>query len=213
MTYLQDLSPYGHAVGTEDSVLSVGWLDSHHPFPVGETSQEFREKLADICQHPVKRYFGSHECEFCKHRDRPDCIGDILVYGTNIAYVSPALISHYVTVHDYLPPPQFIAAVLSTEDVAAAATDEKCSLIAAEYVVALANKKSVVIVSTQPEATERIKQEIWSLLSVEKHRHLLAATREIRFITAASRLQSMTVDSIIWADRRQLSAALATSSK
>ena len=51
----------------------------------------------------------SHECPIC-NRVRGN--GEFAV-GDNVAYVTPALISHYVTVHRCNPPAEFIDAVLA----------------------------------------------------------------------------------------------------
>jgi len=47
--------------------------------------------------------------------------GEIRVAGLNgLVYVAPVLIVHYVQVHSYLPPAEFIRAVVSVDDTASA---------------------------------------------------------------------------------------------
>jgi len=41
------------------------------------------------------------------------CSSDILVPDKAVVYMSPALILHYIRVHQYLPPACFVAAVLN----------------------------------------------------------------------------------------------------
>jgi hypothetical protein len=113
MTYFEDLSQYTYR-SREEGVVNVGWLKRKHPFPTGVTSEEFRLKLGRLCQHSVHLYFGFHECEFCTGRNRPDGNGEIRVSGVKAAYAAPALIHHYVKVHAYLPPDDFVAAVLAS---------------------------------------------------------------------------------------------------
>jgi len=69
-----------------------------------------------MCRKPYRAYFGLHECEFFKGKDRPACNAEILVSGADAVYLAPTLIEHYVIVHGYLPPPAFIAAVLASPD-------------------------------------------------------------------------------------------------
>jgi hypothetical protein len=47
--------------------------------------------------------------------------GEIYVPGrSNIVYVAPALVAHYVEKHDYLPPAEFIDALMAFDDTASA---------------------------------------------------------------------------------------------
>ena len=116
MTYLEDLTTFRFGLGSEDGVLSVGWLDRRHPFRAGETSEEFRNKLGQLCRRPTKRYFGFHDCELCNGAVRPAGNGEIRVSDGNVMYAAPTLIYHYVVAHAYLPPEAFIAAVLAWKD-------------------------------------------------------------------------------------------------
>jgi hypothetical protein len=116
MAYFQDLTPHGLSDTGRPPVLHVGWLDRKHPFPTGETSEDFRQKFGQMCRKPYRAYFGYHGCEFCKGKDRPDCNVEILVSGADAMYLAPTLIEHYVIDHGYLPPPAFIAAVLASPD-------------------------------------------------------------------------------------------------
>lgn len=56
---------------------------------------------------------GVHQCEFCR-----DCLdnGDIVVPSGELLFVSPTMLVHYVEVHTYLPPADFINAVLGCPD-------------------------------------------------------------------------------------------------
>lgn len=40
------------------------------------------------------------------------------VMGSGVAYAAPELVAHYVEAHGYLPPADFIEAVLSSDTVA-----------------------------------------------------------------------------------------------
>jgi hypothetical protein len=103
--------------------LYVGWLDGAHAYSTGASTQEFKEALHTLCKSPSRRYKGVHSCEFCNgSRGWVITIEDgktmhlgcaeIDVTGTGCIYRAPALIYHYVMEHDYLPPSEFVAAVL-----------------------------------------------------------------------------------------------------
>jgi hypothetical protein len=56
---------------------------------------------------------GIHLCPFCDPIKAPAGSAEIRVINGSQAYAAPALIHHYVTVHRYRPPVEFIAAVLA----------------------------------------------------------------------------------------------------
>ncbi|MCX4824617.1 hypothetical protein OG883_33135 [Streptomyces sp. NBC_01142] len=74
--------------------------------------------------HRAQQTRGYHFCPWCPARrvgarvDGPRGSAEIRVEGNGVAYAAPELIAHYVEVHDYLPPADFVEAVLSS-DVAA----------------------------------------------------------------------------------------------
>jgi hypothetical protein len=52
---------------------------------------------------------GLHTCEFCGFFKAS---GNIGVPAENLLYVAPEMVAHYVDLHGYLPPPEFIEAVM-----------------------------------------------------------------------------------------------------
>jgi hypothetical protein len=119
MAYYPDLSPYCYAEA-EDS-LNIGWLEAPHAFPTGVPSEQFLSCLLEFCKNPVNLMKGMHECQFCDLtyvQTHGDCHGngEIRIQGLdNIIYAAPRLIFHYVEKHHYLPPKQFIDAVISCD--------------------------------------------------------------------------------------------------
>lgn len=134
MTYHPDLSRRDNS-----KFLYIGWLDSQHQYPVGTVSEKFIARLWEFCRYSVTECLGRHYCEFCPrviinkqilpfgefiqfeilkiHRDgitiKPGD-GEIIVLGkNNNVYYAPNLIYHYVVDHSYLPPEEFIQAVLT----------------------------------------------------------------------------------------------------
>ncbi len=138
VAYFADLTPYEYAHLDHDIVghewgkldyrpryerLNVGWLDASRPFNRGPVPEWFADTLLDVVGHPpVNEMRGLHNCEFCP--PGVDTIADPrpgrswLAYyeirvpaGPGVMFAAPALIWHYVTAHDYLPPAEFVEAV------------------------------------------------------------------------------------------------------
>ena len=122
MAYFPDLSPYSYFPHDGSNAVNVGWLEKGQPFPVGATSDDFRARLAQLCQQAGRRRVGQtivwvgtcgiHRCDFCNH---PSAVSskEIRIRGTMRTYAAPELIDHYVAAHSYLPPSEFIDAVLA----------------------------------------------------------------------------------------------------
>jgi len=121
MTYFPDLTPHTYVrSNSERTVLNVGWLDEGHEFPKGATSPNFRSRLKELCQEPIYLHRGFHECQFCSATSlvSPPLAerrgsGQIRVASGGRCYAAPTLIWHYVDVHAYSPPAEFIDAVLA----------------------------------------------------------------------------------------------------
>ena len=125
MSYFPDLSPYCyHVQKINPNVLSIGWLDKSHTFRQGSTSEELLKRLWMFCQWPVQKARGFYDCELCEEATSPLIVrredveirlgaAELRIPGkNNIIYAAPDLIYHYVTVHEYTPPDEFVEAVL-----------------------------------------------------------------------------------------------------
>src|SRR5688572_27987022 len=108
--YFADLTPYNYfASGLDPSVelLNVGWLDTEHPYMVGDVPEAAQDRLFEWCYSTVNQTRGFHSCGFC--RNSPTDVtrnsirlrlgsAEIRVPGEgNIIYASPDLIYHYIT--------------------------------------------------------------------------------------------------------------------
>jgi hypothetical protein len=107
--------------------IAIGWLHPDHPFPRGIASPEFIQRLTEIARDWGKSIDalnwgaagGFHECEFCSKPLKSRRHGDDLASGTfgvpaiDRIYYCPEMIAHYVAEHEYLPPPEFVAAVMA----------------------------------------------------------------------------------------------------
>jgi hypothetical protein len=116
MSYFPDLS-HESMVASGEHIRAIGWLHPQHEFPKCNASAEFLSRLKEFTARSSASaqalYFGAsggfHMCEFC---DKAHGINNFGVPFGNILYVAPEMIVHYIEVHGYLPPAEFIAAVL-----------------------------------------------------------------------------------------------------
>ena len=125
------LYEYGREV-PRPNVLNVGWLSITQPFQRGEVSINFIRALRRLVYSPVNLYLGFHVCEFCPPPPKglsPDGFwmskpvpgttgnGEIRVPGQNgVVYVAPVLVVHYVEAHGYVPPVEFVDAVVALDE-------------------------------------------------------------------------------------------------
>jgi hypothetical protein len=103
-------------VAKGDHVRAVGWLALGKPFPQGRVSPDFATRLrefARLANHSsdalsFPAFGGFHTCEFCQKANDSRNLG--VPYG-DVLFVAPAMIAHYVEVHSYRPPQEFMSAV------------------------------------------------------------------------------------------------------
>ena len=126
MGYFADLTPYSYIKRTaREHELNVGWLDNQHPFPIGSAPMVVLSKIFGLCRNPVNLTRGRQSCVLCQERGLA-CTGEyqgvriglgngeIRVAGRDgKVYASPVMIYHYMSEHNYLPPQEFIDAVLA----------------------------------------------------------------------------------------------------
>ena len=135
--FFADLTPYEYGYEMPRSnILNVGWLSRGHVFPEGAVPEGFINALRRLVRSPENLYRGYHSCEFCP--DPPLVVsstgrrvitppgdtmgnGEIRVAGSaGVVYVAPVLVAHYVEVHNYCPPEEFVVAVISADGIASA---------------------------------------------------------------------------------------------
>lgn len=106
--------------------INIGWLDKQPTTP-GSVSQNFLDKLWSYCNAPVVLWRGVLGCGMCDNVAPPPTFfvtairadtsvilgaAEILVFGVGTRkYLSPDLIYHFVTMHQYKPPEEYIEAV------------------------------------------------------------------------------------------------------
>ena len=123
MTYYPDISEHT-MVAAGPHVRAIGWLDDKHDFPTGSVPTEFVSKLRRITESDtflflyyneldffLSQFYGFHTCELCHNFNGGN---NIVVPADKELYVAPSMILHYVEEHRYLPPKQFVNAVLES---------------------------------------------------------------------------------------------------
>lgn len=101
-----------------EAIRAVVWLALGHDYPTGKVQapSRFLRNLRALASEahlpsafPVRvDYMGLHTCELCRNHHGS---GELLVPSGDLVFIAPAMIEHYVEVHEYLPPPEFVAAV------------------------------------------------------------------------------------------------------
>ncbi len=103
-------------------LLAVGWLEHPQPFISGALTSAAFSKLKALVEqtreaYPHYYFRGVKSCSFCLFAGLPSLGPDwsrenIFVPGAGAVYVAPGGIVHYIEAHSYLPPPEFVGAVL-----------------------------------------------------------------------------------------------------
>lgn len=135
MTWHADLSEYQElpeSVPPGYAARNVGWLAPGHDFPAGDAPKDFIDELGAICaRYRFAQTRGFHDCTFEHNNGEPDhslygltvtIDGERVALGSaeirvlaedGTVLIAPNLVWHYVTYHNYLPPREFIEAVLA----------------------------------------------------------------------------------------------------
>jgi len=122
MAYLSDLSDYNYFQEFwRPSTKAVGWLARDHDFPQAAPSEDLLNRLWQFCSISVAQTRGGHYCDWCPPKP---CIatrmGQSVLLGTSeirvfsksgAIYAAPTLIYHYVDVHSYRQPDEFLRAL------------------------------------------------------------------------------------------------------
>ena len=124
MTHYRDLSKYKYfSAFSRPGTKNIGWLAAGHEFERGEPGDHVLDRLWSFCKISIAQSRGIHECEFCSDEEvyKAEHHGERLLLGTSEIrvfssegkiYAAPTLIYHYVSVHKYAPPGEFIRALM-----------------------------------------------------------------------------------------------------
>ena len=118
MSWFPDLGTITQ-VDRGEHVRAVGWLSAQQAFPVGAVPAEFLDRLWEFAgksQDSIDALgwgmaMGWHDCELCKGYLGTRNFG--VPYG-ELLLVAPEMLPHYVEVHGYHPPAEFIRALMES---------------------------------------------------------------------------------------------------
>jgi len=124
MAFFLDLADYTYANSAFGcpGTKTVGWLAQGHDFPTMVPKEEDLDLLWQYCSISVALMRGGHDCEFCppgtaRQAERSGekrllGVAEIRVFSRDgEVYAAPTLIYHYVAVHHYKPPNEFLQAL------------------------------------------------------------------------------------------------------
>lgn len=126
MVWFEDLTAYEYLQrGEFTPCINIGWLDDDRTYPRGPVPDKFVARLRRFCrvrvhEGPERYVCNLSRCPGLAANARPgDAIAcelgtaEIRVFGRDgTTYAAPDLILHYVAEHGYVPPDEFIDAVL-----------------------------------------------------------------------------------------------------
>ena len=99
---------------------SIGWLESGHPYNRGPTPIALVEQinaLVDNAERVFQQYHfrGFYDCTICESGVPAARLArshiNLLIPSKRTVFACPAAIVHYLSVHSYLPPSDFVIAV------------------------------------------------------------------------------------------------------
>ena len=106
-------------VDSGEHVRAVGWLSAQQPFPVGAVPAGILDRLWQFAGKSDDSIdalgwgiaMGLHDCELCN-----GCSGtrNFGVPSSELLFVAPQMLPHYVEVHRYLPPAEFMRALMQS---------------------------------------------------------------------------------------------------
>jgi hypothetical protein len=104
--------------------MNVGWLAAGKEFDRRKATDALLDLVWDYCTLSFEQTRGRHVCEFCSEEVSriSERNGQRLLLGSaeirvlsrhGEIFAAPNMVYHYMTVHDYNPPDQFVDAVMN----------------------------------------------------------------------------------------------------
>lgn len=135
MSYFADLSPCTYSSGPYDAAswrcpfLAIGWLEHPNEFPKGgQLVESVRDRIAFLRFAFEEVYAGIifrglHTCSWCFSQGVDewgamlrDSEINLFIPDTARVFIAPGRIDHYVEEHGYLPPNEFLEALMRCPD-------------------------------------------------------------------------------------------------
>lgn len=128
--YFEDMSNYAYYLKTPvENVKNIGWLDAGKPYRTGDVGSLFLQCLMgiivgnDIVDAQVNKIRSTHRCSLsgCEVKEvvangKTAILGAAEIWIPSVIcgefFAVPSMILHYIEAHHYLPPDDFISAVI-----------------------------------------------------------------------------------------------------
>jgi hypothetical protein len=130
--YIPDLELCQYHGGPFDSanwlvpLRTIGWIEHPEPFPTGAVPNELIPRLKAMIDktravYPQYNFRGVKYCSICEFTGLPSpgpiwSQENIFIPSPSAVYVAPGGIVHYIEVHLYRPPDEFVEAALRCPD-------------------------------------------------------------------------------------------------
>jgi len=123
MTVFDDLTEYTYLPSfARPGTKNIGWLGEERDFKLENHPDNVLELVWDACGISIAQTRGFHLCPFCQKfsANRAQRGSQSLLLGTSEIrvfskagdiYAAPTLIYHYMAVHHYRPPKEFLSAL------------------------------------------------------------------------------------------------------
>lgn len=125
MAQYDDLTKYCYCNRQENNTVNIGWIENS-PFRQGDVTQDFILNLWEYIKFPIYLARGIYRNIYLDNRIDSfiACFEEYqILLGTaeirvinsekTVIYAAPNLILHYILNHNYLPPEEFIEAVIN----------------------------------------------------------------------------------------------------
>lgn len=125
MAIYKDFSNYQIDNKIKKDIINIGWLGGIGNFPQGRVSEAFLMNLWEYYKSPIyptRKIYQNEELDgkgkiftaICKGRKAQLGSSEIRVLNKEkgVIYASPSLIIHYIINHNYLPPDEYMDAVI-----------------------------------------------------------------------------------------------------
>ncbi|MHB1766834.1 MAG: DUF7919 family protein [Phycisphaerae bacterium] len=150
MAHYLDLTPYAYLSGGAVA-LNIGWLSAGQPYTKGQVPSAAIESLRElVVTKPFNQTRGFHPCELCEAAIASGgitaCWGGTsrklgsaeirVVSQAGVTYAAPDLVIHYIEAHGYMPPDEFMQALLAKSATTVAGAREVITLTESVFAVA-----------------------------------------------------------------------------
>ncbi|MFG1496799.1 hypothetical protein ABMA57_09210 [Saccharospirillum sp. HFRX-1] len=130
--HYNDYSLYSHFLSEPvSSAYNIGWLDVENEFKKGAVPVGFVDKLNSIIigtnsfNAQISRKRSARKCKLCnsdyisiENQEGKEVLGAanlLIPYAQNTYFIAPTMVGHYISYHNYMPPEEFISAVLCVD--------------------------------------------------------------------------------------------------